>query len=251
MDTQVDTAQLLDQFLATRSPEAREQLILQTAPLVHYMLGRLGISQEIGSEYEDLVHQGLLGVIDAIDRYDPAHGARFSTYAALRARGKILDYLRQSDWMSREARRRVRAIQKAISNLWAEYQREPTEEEIAAHLGLSPADVAQGLYDSTVVMLSLDASVEYDQDEDGSFHERLVDQKQVDPSALFEDENLREQLAQAIRRLPQREQLLLSLYYFDELTFKEIGQVMGISESRVCQLHSRAILNLKAMVSHE
>lgn len=251
MVMQADASLLMEQFLATRSPDVREQLVLQSIPLVHYMLGRLGIGQEIGSEYEDLVHQGLLGLIDAVDRFDPKHGTRFSTYAAVRVRGKVLDYLRQSDFMSRSCRKRVRAIEKAVADLWMAHRREPTEEEIAAHLGVSQDDVSRGLIDAGVVMLSLDASVEYEQEEDGSLHERLVDDKQVNPSAIFEDEDLKQQIIAGLRKLSQREQLLLSLYYYEGLTFKEIGKVMEITESRVCQLHTRAIYNLKQAVKYE
>jgi len=242
---------LLEQFLANRSAELREKLVLQSVPLVHYLLGRLGITQEMGSDYEDLVHQGLLGLIDAVDRYDPKHGTKFSTYASLRIRGKVLDYMRVSDWMPRSARQRVRAIQKAISKLWVDLGREPTEEELAANLGLDVEQVEKGLVDSNLVIVSLDATVEVDQDGEGSLHERLVDDKQVNPSEVFEDDDLKKQIVAGIRRLSEREQLILSLYYYDELTFKEIGKVLEITESRVCQLHARAVLNLKAVVKHE
>jgi RNA polymerase sigma factor FliA len=241
---------LLEQFVASRSPELREKIVLQSVPLVHYLLARLGITQQIGPDYEDLVHQGLLGLIDAVDRFDPKFGTRFSTYASLRIRGKILDYLRLSDWMPRSARQRVRAIQKAISSLWLEFGREPTDEEIGNHLGLGKDQVEKGLYDSNLVIVSLDATVEIDQEGEGSLHERLVDEKQSDPSDMYEDVDLKKQLIEGIRKLSEREQLILSLYYYDELTFKEIGKVLNITESRVCQLHARAVMNLKAVVKH-
>ena len=251
MTLRTDDPTLLEQFLATRSADLRERMVLQSVPLVHFLLARLGITQEMGSDYEDMVHQGLLGLIDAVDRYDPKHGTKFSTYASLRIRGKVLDYLRVSDWMPRSARQRVRAIQKAIAKLWIELGREPTEEELAAHLGIGIEQVEKGLYDSNLVIVSLDATVEIDQEGDGSLHERLVDDKQVDPSDTFEDGDLKKQLIAGIRMLSEREQLILSMYYYDELTFKEIGKVLGITESRVCQLHARAVLNLKAVVKHE
>lgn len=242
---------LLDQFLASRSAELRERLVLQSVPLVHYLLARLGLTQDMGSDYEDMVHQGLLGLIDAVDRYDPKHGTKFSTYASLRIRGKVLDYMRVSDWMPRSARQRVRAIQKATSKLWVDLGREPTEEELAASLGLDIDQVEKGLVDSNLVIVSLDATVEVDQEGEGSLHERLVDDKQVDPSETLEDNDVKNQIIAGIRKLADREQLILSLYYYDELTFKEIGKVLGITESRVCQLHARAVMNLKAVVKHE
>lgn len=246
-----EPAMMLDEFLVTRSPELREQLVLQSTPLVHYLLNRLGITQKLGSDYEDLVHQGLLGLIDAVDRYDPRHGARFSTYASLRIRGKILDYLRSSDWMSRGTRQRVRLIQKTVTNLWSELQREPTEEEIAAHVGMTVEDVQKGFDDANRVLVSLDTLVEVDQEGEGSLYERLRDEHQEDPSELIEAMGLHEEMAAAIRELTERDQVLLSLYYVEELTFKEIGKVLGITESRVCQLHARALINLKAVLSHE
>jgi RNA polymerase sigma factor FliA len=241
---------LLEQFVASRSPELREKIVLQSVPLVHYLLARLGITPQIGPDYEDLVHQGLLGLIDAVDRFDPKFGTRFSTYASLRIRGKILDYLRLSDWMPRSARQRVRSIQKAISSLWLEFGREPTDEEIGTHLGLGKDQVEKGLYDSNLVIVSLDATVEIDQEGEGSLHERLVDEKQSDPSDVYENVDLKKQLIEGIQNLSEREQLILSLYYYDELTFKEIGKVLNITESRVCQLHARAVMNLKAVVNH-
>jgi len=252
MVLQVETATLLDQYLVTRTPELREQVVLQSVPLVHYLLGRLGISKEMGSEYEDLVNQGLLGLIDAVDRYDPKHGTKFSTYAGLRVRGKVLDYLRSTDWMSRSARQRVRHIQKAITSLWATNQREPTEDEIGHFLDMKVEDVQLGLGDSNRVLVSLDSMTDIDQDgDDTSLHERLSDENQADPSEVIEEVNIKEEMIVAIKQLSEREQLLLSLYYYDELTFKDIGKVMGITESRVCQLHARALLNLKAVMNHD
>lgn len=251
MVTHTETVMLLDQFLATRSPELREKLVLQSVPLVHYMLGRMGMTIEMGTDYEDLAHQGLMGLIEAVDHFDPKFNVLFSTYASLRIRGKVLDYLRSSDWMPRSARKRTRLIQKTVSVLCSEYQREPSEEEIASRMGISVDEIQQGLSDANRVLISLDLVMESDQEEDGSLYERLRDEKQVNPSELFEHESLVEALGEAIRNLSEREQLVLSLYYNDGLTFKEIGKVLDITESRVCQLHARAIFSLKGMMEHE
>lgn len=251
MVTQVSEATLWEQFAVTRSPELRERLVLQSVPLVHYLLGRLGISPNSGSEYEDLVHQGLLGLIDAVDRFDPHHGTRFATYASLRIRGKILDYLRSSDWMSRSVRHRVRSIKKAVSDLWVNYNREPTEEEIAAHLGMELDQVQKGLEDSNWVFVSLDSSGTNEDGETSALYEMLSDDRQVDPFTTIETDDLKQTLVAAIGQLSGREQLILSLYYYEELTFKDIGKVLGITESRVSQLHARALMNLKAMVDRD
>ena len=251
MVVQTQAADILDEFIVTRSTELREKLVLQSVPLVHYILGRMGISQEIGSDYEDLAHQGLMGLIESVDHYDREFNTAFSTYASLRIRGKILDYLRNSDWMPRAARKRVRLIEKTIMTLWSENLREPTDEEIGALLGMNIEDVKQGLADSNRVLLSLDEMNEPKHEGDGSLHELLPDEDQADPSEVLEEAGLLEQMADAIKRLSEREQFILSLYYNDALTFKEIGKVLDVTESRVSQLHSRAILNLKAMMQDE
>ena len=136
-------ADLLNRYLKTRAPELREELVLRYVSLVHFVLGRLGISQELGNDYEDLVNQGLLGLIESVDRYDPSFNAQFSTYATFRIRGKILDYLRSLDWLSRTARHRTRDIRQAIAVLTERNQRPPTDNELAEHLGLDIAKVQQ------------------------------------------------------------------------------------------------------------
>jgi RNA polymerase sigma factor for flagellar operon FliA len=229
----------------------REKLVLQSVPLVHYLLARIGLTQDMGTDYEDLAHQGLMGLIESVDHFDSGFNTSFSTYASLRIRGKILDYLRNSDWMPRSARKRVRLIEKTITTLWSENLREPTEDEIAAQLGMRVEDIQQGLADSNRVLVSLDTVMESGPKSDASLHESLRDENQADPSEVLEQAGLLEQMADAIQELSERERLILSLYYNDELTFREIGKVLGITESRVCQLHARAILNLKAMMQDE
>ncbi len=242
---------LLTQFLQTRSPALREQLTLASVPLVHYLLGRMGISQETSPDYEDLAHQGLLGLLEAIDHFDPRFNTRFSTYASLRIRGKVLDYLRAADWMPRSARKRTRLVQTAIAALWAENRHEPTESEIASRLGLDAAEVEQALCDSNRILLSLDALQDTDREADTPLHERIADEAQTNPSQTLEAETLVQALEASLHSLPQRQQLVLALYYNEELTFKEIGKTLHITESRVCQLHARAILSLKAMMKHD
>ncbi len=251
MVMQMETTGILEEFIATRSPELREKMVLQSVPLVHYLLGRMGITQERGTDYEDFAHQGLMGLIEAVDHYDPKFNTKFSTYASLRIRGKIMDYMRTTDWMPRSARKRSRMIQKSITTLWSENSREPTEDEIASNLGIHVDDVHQGLADSNRVIVSLDMMMDVDHEGDSSLHERLGDEKQVDPLDMLEEQDLMGEMMTAIKELPEREQLVLSLYYTEELTFKEIGKVLEITESRVCQLHARAIILLKAIMKHE
>ena len=251
MVMQMEAAGILEEFIANRSPELREKLVLQSVPLVHYLLGRMGITQERGSDYEDLAHQGLMGLIEAVDHFDPKFNAKFSTYASLRIRGKIMDYLRTTDWMPRAARKRARMIQKSITTLWSENSREPTDDEIASHMGTDIQDVQQGLADSNRVIVSLDLMMEGGQEDSVPLHEKYGDEKQANPLDMLEEQEQLLGMASAIKDLPEREQLVLSLYYTEELTFKEIGKVLGITESRVCQLHARAIISLKAMMKNE
>lgn len=251
MVMQMDSTDILEEFFTNRSPELREKLVLQSVPLVHYLLGRMGITQERGSDYEDLAHQGLIGLIEAVDHFDPKFNTKFSTYASLRIRGRIMDYMRTTDWMPRAARKRSRMIQKSITTLWSENSREPTEDEIASHLGTNVEDVQQGLADTNRVLVSLDMMMEGDGEGDVSLHEKYGDEKQANPLDVLEEKDMAEEMVAAIKSLDEREQLVLSLYYTEELTFKEIGKVLGLTESRVCQLHARALVSLKAVMQHE
>jgi len=249
--TQVEEQDLWVEFAASGSKDLREKLVLNAVPLVYYILGRMGITREIGVEYEDMAHQGLLGLIDAVDRYNSQLGTRFSTYASLRIRGKVLDYLRSSDWMSRSARHRSRIVQRGVSKFWLEHHREPSDQELAVFLDMEVGDVQKGMLDASRVMLSLDVDVPTGADEEVSLYETQKDESQVDPAEQCFESDQKARLASAIRQLPEREQMVLSLYYFEELTLKEIGKVLDISESRVCQLHTRAILNIKVLLVNE
>lgn len=244
--TKTDDNDILERFLATRDSELREALIIRYLPLVRYVLGRLGISKYSSPDYEDLDGQGLLGLIEAIDHYEPTHGAKLSTYATLKIRGKILDYLRNMDWMPRTARERVKQVQVGINQLETQLQRSPTENELAHHLGMDVGVLQQTLQDSSRIMVSLDIEVDESGDnETAPVYERLFDENQENPSDLLEGKDSQLHLAEVIKKLPEKDQLVLSLYYFDGLTFKEIGEVINVSESRVCQIHGRALLSLR------
>jgi RNA polymerase sigma factor FliA len=248
-----DDAELWGKFFVARDPALRETLILRYVPLVHFVLHRLGLSPAIGSDYEDLASQGLLGLIDAVDRYDPAHGTQFSTYATRRVRGQVLDQLRALDWLSRSARRRTREVQNAITALWGQYQRAPTDEELATHLNLELDKLRQALVEADHVIISLDADENADTEE-ASLHELLADEEHpenADPGEMWGERDQHARLVEMIKTLPEREQLILSLYYHEELTMKEIGKVLDLSESRVCQLHARAMLNLRAQLKNQ
>jgi len=245
----INEQDLFTEYFQTRAPELREALILNHVPLVRFVLGRLGLSEATRNDFEDLINQGLMGLIEAFDRFDQSFGTQFSTYATIKIRGKILDYLRSQDWVSRSVRQRSRNIQKAVTQLTAELCRLPTEEEIAALLGEDLEKIHQTLSDANRVIVSLDALAD-DYLEDGvSLYDTLADERQEDPSEITLANDQKARLIAALEELPERDKLILSLYYFEELTLKEIGEVLEVSESRISQLQSRAVMNLKAIMS--
>lgn len=246
MTEQLNDTELITQYAETRDAELREALILRYVPLVHFVIRRLGLTPHTRNEYEDLVSQGLLGLIAAVDGFDPARGTQFSTYATVRIRGQILDHLRSMDWLPRSARRRAKAIQEANTELWASLHREPTDEELASHLDMDIETLRKSVVEAGRIFISLDANEE--QQEDISLHETLSDPTQVDPSEAYDEKELKKRLMEALKRLSTREQLLLSLYYFDGLTMREVGDVLGVSESRICQLHARTLMNVKSLL---
>lgn len=251
MDSKRDDAELITQYVATRDQGLREDIILRYVPLVHFVLGRLGLSQALGQDYEDASSQGLLGLIEAVDRYDPIYKTQFSTYATLRIRGKVIDYLRLHDWLSRSARQKTRLVQDAISVLWEKNEHAPTDDELAEYLKLDIEKLRQILVDSSHVFVSLDTSISTEGDEIVSLHELITDENQLEPSEIFEESEMKSILIDAIRSLPEREQLVLSLYYYENLTFKEIGAVLEVSESRVCQLHARIVMTLRSILENK
>jgi RNA polymerase sigma factor for flagellar operon FliA len=255
MDSRQQDAELIARYVASNDPvlraQLREEIVLRYVPLVHFALGRLGLSQG-QPDYEDAASQGLLGLIESVERYNPAFGTMFSTYATLRIRGKVIDYLRSQDWLSRGARRRARQVQAAVAALWEQHGRAPSDDELAAYLNVDAAHLQQALVDSSRSIVSLDALAGADAGgggDEASLHEILPDANQEEPLVSIEEEELRLRLVECLKKLPRREQIVLSLYYHDELTFKEIGAVLEVSESRVCQLHGRAILSLRASLA--
>lgn len=243
--------QLLEQFLQQRAPELREALILRYIPLVHFVLGRLGLSPGASMDYEDVVSSGLLGLIDAVDRFNPSFGAQFSTYATVRIRGQVLDHLRSKDWLSRSARQRARALQNAMIELLTRLERTPSEAELVEYMKIDLDKLHQAMLDSSHMIISIDAELQNEEGE-SSLYEILTDEKQIDPSDMILDMDLKSELVKALSKISEREQMILSLYYNDNLTMREIGEILGVSESRVCQLHGRAVMTLRAiMVSQD
>ncbi len=227
----------------------KDQLVQQFAPLVkriaHHLMSRLPSSVQV----EDLVQNGMIGLLDAIDRFEAGMGAQFETYAAQRVRGAMLDGLRENDWLPRSLRRDFRQIEKAIAQLEQEHGRPPSENELARSLGVSLAEYQKMLQDARGhQLISLEDLVD---ESDDDYLERHLSDTSGDPLAILEDENFKRLLVQGIELLPEREKLMMSLYYEQDLNLREIGEVMGVTESRVCQLHTQAVARLRARVFGE
>lgn len=244
-------ADLWVRYAETRDGKLREQLVLEHAPLVKYVIDRMAIPLPPCLEYEDLISHGIVGLIQAVDRYDPSRGVPFRTYAIARIRGQVLDTLRRLDLVPRSARQRAREIERAIQTLRKELGRNPSEEEIADHLGISVDAVRTALQQAACVLVSMDGVFANDDEEGLSIGEMLEDQETLSPMEHLEELDLRQRLRETLQELSERERLVLSLYYEQELTMKEIGKVLGVTESRVSQIYSRAILTLRALMQED
>jgi len=239
------------EFVATRRPELRDEIILAYTPLVRFVVGRLGIPATSMLDAEDLVSYGMIGLINAVDRYDPMRGVRFEAFAMSRIRGAVIDQLRVLNWLPRSAVARVRQIESALANLEQRLGRPAKEQEAAAEVGVTTQRYRQMLLEVGIVVLSLDAplgSLSQD-DEVASLGDLLEDARTLGPDEQVERTELMNALIAAIDHLPERERLLLSLYYHEELTMKEISSLMGVSESRICQLHMQAVLRLRTALN--
>lgn len=242
---------LWEEYRQKRDKAVRDRLILTYAPLVKYVAGRLGSGLPAHVDEGDLVSYGLLGLIGAIERYDPGRDIKFETYAIARIRGAIIDELRALDWVPRSVRSRARQIERAIGELEAKLGRAPTDEEIAAKVGMSVVELDETLTDisrSSIAALDELWSVSGDGDQ-VSLLDTIEDESTARPADALDETEMREALADAIARLPEREKLVVTLYYYEELTLREIGEVLGVTESRVSQLHTKAILRLKSRLA--
>jgi RNA polymerase sigma factor for flagellar operon FliA len=228
--------------------ELRDRLILTYAPLVKFVAGRLGSGLPAHVEEGDLVSYGLLGLINAIERYDPDRDVKFETYAISRIRGAIIDELRALDWVPRSVRTRAREIERAIGELERKLHRAPTDEGIARKVGITEEELGDSL--SEISRSSIAALDELWTTGAGGDAVALIDTIEdtsgPDPQGALAKSELREAIGEAIAALPEREKLVVTLYYYEELTLREIGEVLGVTESRVSQLHTKAILRLKA-----
>jgi RNA polymerase sigma factor for flagellar operon FliA len=247
-----DTQSLWRYYRRTGDQAVRDRLILTYAPLVKYVAGRLGSGLPAHVEEADLVSYGLLGLIGAIDRFDPEREIKFETYAVARIRGAIIDELRSLDWVPRSVRSRAREIERAIAELERRLGRPPEDEEIAAKLGISEDELQESLTDiSRTSIAALDElwSASPSGGDPVALIDTIEDPLAAEPQAEMAQTEVRELLGEAIARLPEREKIVVTLYYYEELTLREIGEVLGVTESRVSQLHTKAVLRLRSRLS--
>jgi RNA polymerase sigma factor for flagellar operon FliA len=245
-DVDAGIAALWQQFADSPDQVSRDRLVLHYAPLVKYVAGRVGTGLPTHVDVGDLVQSGIFGLVDAIEKFDPERGLRFETYAMQRIRGAILDDLRSQDWVPRAIRAKAKEAERAMERLGARLHRTPTDAELAVELGIG-LDELRDFYGQMQLtsVVALEDLVAAGKDR-GSLVDTLPDDDAVDPVAVLVDQDNRRQLAQAIAQLTERDKIVVSLYYFESLTLAEIGKVLGVTESRVSQLHTRAVMRLRA-----
>jgi RNA polymerase sigma factor for flagellar operon FliA len=227
---------------------ARERLVLAYSPLVKYVAGRMASGLPAHVEEGDLISYGLIGLISAIGRFDLTREIKFETYAIPRIRGAIIDELRSLDWVPRSVRARAREIERASAKLEHRLQRAPTDEEMSAELEISVEDFQESLMqisNSTIAALDELWSVSDASGDQVSLLDTLHDPDAPDPERIVDATELKDRVADAIARLPEREKLVIALYYYENLTLREIGEVLGVTESRISQLHTKAVLRLR------
>jgi RNA polymerase sigma factor for flagellar operon FliA len=240
------------EYKASGDAALREKLILHYSPLVKYVAGRVGVGLPANIEQADLVSYGIFGLIDAIDKFDIERAIKFETYAISRVRGAIIDELRAIDWIPRSVRHKAREVERAYAELEAQLHRTPTEAEVADRMGIKVGDLhhifSQVSYVNVVALDEL-LSVGGEKGDSLTLGDTLEDKGAEDPVLAFEGEETKYLLARAINQLPEREKIVVTLYYYEGLTLAEIGQVLGVTESRICQMHTKAVLQLRGKIA--
>jgi len=254
METNVKAVELRElwrRYKEQGDERSRERLVVAYSPLVKFIAGRMASGLPSHVEEADLISYGLLGLIGAIERFDPDREIKFETFAVARVKGAIIDELRSLDWVPRSVRARAREVEKANAELEAELQRAPTDEEMAAKLEMELEEFNDSLLEiANSSVLALDDLWTFADPEGGggqiSVLDTIQDPNAVDPDSEAQASELKDRLADAIESLPERERLVVALYYYENLTLREIGEVLGVTESRVSQLHTKAVLALRS-----
>ncbi len=257
METNVKSIELKDlwrRYKRDGDDRARERLVVAYSPLVKYVSGRMASGLPAHVDEADLISYGLGGLISAIERFEPEREIKFETYAITRIKGAIIDELRSLDWVPRSVRARARAIERANAKLEHKLQRAPTDDEMAAELDMTVAafqDALLQISNSSIAALDELWTVSDSSGDQVSLLDTLEDPDAPDPAAVADATDLKDRIADAIARLPEREKLVVALYYYENLTLREIGEVLGVTESRVSQLHTKAVLRLRGRMSDD
>jgi RNA polymerase sigma factor FliA len=247
-----DVQSLWQRYRDAHEPDVREQLILQYAPLVKYVAGRVAVGMPSNVEHADLVSYGIFGLMDAIEKFDLDKGYKFETYAITRIKGAIIDELRSVDWVPRSVRSKARKLEAAMQRLESELRRSPTEEELALDLGWTVEELQETLTRvSMTSVAALDEVLDIGEGDRISLVDTLQDLNVELPEASYDDLETKQLLRATLGRLSEREQTVLGLYYFEGMTLGQIGDVLGVTESRVCQIHTKAVLSLRAKLSEK
>jgi RNA polymerase sigma factor for flagellar operon FliA len=257
VETNVKAIELKDMWRRYKSSgdeRARERLVVAYSPLVKYVSGRMASGLPAHVEEADLISYGLVGLINAIERFELEREIKFETYAITRLKGAIIDELRSLDWVPRSVRAKAREIERANAKLEHRLQRAPTDDEMATELGVSVQDFLASLLqisNSTIAALDELWTVGDASGDQVSLLDTLQDPGAPDPAAVMDQTELKDRVADAIARLPEREKLVVALYYYENLTLREIGEVLGVTESRISQLHTKAVLRLRSRLTED
>jgi RNA polymerase sigma factor for flagellar operon FliA len=250
----IELREMWRRYKGSGDRHARERLVVAYSPLVKYVSGRMASGLPAHVDEADLISYGLVGLINAIERFDLEREIKFETYAITRIKGAIIDELRSLDWVPRSVRARARDIEKANARLEHRLQRAPTDEEMAAELNITEDEFQEALLqisNSTIAALDELWTVSDSSGDQVSLLDTLTDENAPDPAAMIDQTDLKERVADAIARLPEREKLVIALYYYENLTLREIGEVLGVTESRVSQLHTKAVLRLRSRLTEQ
>jgi len=257
VESKVKTIELKDlwrRYKTDADESARERIVLAYSPLVKFVAGRMSSGLPSHVEEADLISYGLLGLISAVERFEPDRAIKFETFAMTRIKGSIIDELRSLDWVPRSVRAKAREIERANAVLEHRLQRAPNDAEMAAQLGVSQDDFQASLTrisNSSVMALDELWALSDASGDRGSLLDTLEDPNAVDPASALDAAEMKDRLAESIERLPEREKLVVALYYYENLTLREIGEVLGVTESRVPQLHTKAILRMKSRLTED
>jgi RNA polymerase sigma factor for flagellar operon FliA len=240
------------EYCQTKNPKIREDFIKQYAPLVKYVAGKVAVGMPHTVEFDDLVGYGNFGLLDAIDKFDPHKGVKFKTYAVTRIRGAIFDELRSIDWVPRSVRQKMREVEEAVGALEARLGRSASDKEIAASLNMSETAYLKTImkFSSTAILSLNDVWFSKDENDKVSIVDSIEAPASLNPDVIVEKEEVKRVIVEHINELPDKEKKILILYYYEDLTLKEIGQILEVTESRVSQLHTKAIMRLRSKLTN-